>query len=246
MTVTRAILVSAAALALFSGVTAQAQSLSGGVELATDESRRGLSWSGGRVAASADAQVSLGIADASVRIVSTRDAPRHAGADAVADLELGAATDAGPFRLRGQVIAHLFTGARERMDYFELGARASYTLGPLQLGAGAVYAPDQSAIGGDNLYLFASANAGIPATPLSASATLGRSTGSTEDPLRAARLRPLGDYTDWRLGLEYNRFPFTIGLDYVGTSFEHRTSGSPFADLGHNGDRVVGRVRLAF
>ncbi|WP_204283871.1 TorF family putative porin, partial [Klebsiella pneumoniae] len=67
-----------------------------------------------------------------------------------------------------------------------------------------VYAPSQSAIGGDNLYLFASANAGIPATPLSASATLGHSTGSTDDPVRAARLRPLGDYTDWRLGMEYN------------------------------------------
>ncbi|MFJ5928799.1 TorF family putative porin [Sphingomonas sp. NPDC092331] len=246
MKVTRAILLPAVTLAMFSGAVARAQDLSGGVELATDESRRGLSWSGGRAVASADALVAIGAADASVRIVSLRGASRHAGADAVADLELGAATDAGPFRLRGHVAAHLFTGARARMDYVELGARASYTLGPLQLGAGAVYAPSQSAIGGDNLYLFASANAGIPATPISVSATLGRSTGSTDDPVRAARLRPLGDYTDWRLGMEYNQFPFTIGLDYVGTNLAHGPGTSPFADLGNSGDRVVARVRLAF
>ncbi|WHU04444.1 TorF family putative porin [Sphingomonas sp. NIBR02145] len=228
------------------GGAAHAQDLSGGVELATDESRRGLTWSEGRVAASADALVALGALDASARIVSTRDSTRHAGADAAADLELGAATDAGPFRLRGHVTAHVFTGARERMDYVELGGRASYTLGPLQLGAGAVYAPDQRAIGGDNLYVFASANAGVPATPLSASASIGRSSGTTDDPLRAARLRPLGTYTDWRLGLEFNKFPFTLGIDYVGTDFARRTTSSPFADLGNSGDRVMGRVRLSF
>lgn len=242
----RAILLPAAALAIASGGVAHAQAVSGGLELATDESRRGLSWSGGRVAASADAQAAFGVADASVRIVSTRGAGRHAGADAAVDLELGVTTDAGPFRLRGHVAAHLFAGVRAPMHYVEAGARGSYTLGPLQIGAGAVYAPAQSAIGGDNLYAFAFANAGIPATPLSASAALGRSTGSTDDPIRAARLRPLGNYTDWRLGLEYTQFPFTIGLDYVGTSFADRASASPFADLRHSGDRVVARVRLAF
>lgn len=236
----------AALLTALTGGAAHAQDLSGGVELATDESRRGLSWSEGRIAASADAMVTLGALDASARVVSTRDSVRHAGADAVADLELGAVTDVGAFRLRGHVTAHVFTGAREKMDYVELGGRASYTLGPLQLGAGAVYAPDQRAIGGDNLYVFASANAGIPATPLSASAAIGRSTGSTDDPLRAARLRPLGNYSDWKLGLEFNQFPFTLGIDYVGTDFARRTTSSPYADIGNSGDRVMGRVRLSF
>ncbi|MFS2110193.1 TorF family putative porin [Sphingomonas sp. Sphisp140] len=240
----RAILLLAAGLASLS--SAAAQDVSGGVELATDENRRGLSWSGGRAAASADAQVSVGIVDASARVATTRNASRHAEADAVADLELGATTDAGPFRLRGHVTAHLFAGARERMDYVELGARGSYSLGPLQIGIGAVYAPDQRAIGGDNLYLFASANAGIPRTPLSLSGALGHSSGSMDDSVRAARLRPLGNYTDWRLGVDYNQFPFTIGLDYIGTDFVRRTSASSFADPGNSGDRVVGRVRLAF
>lgn len=198
------------------------------------------------MAASADAMVARGAVEASARIVGIRDSARHASADAVADLELGAVTDAGPFRLRGHVTAHVFAGARERMDYVELGGRASYTLGPLQLGAGAVYAPGQRAIGGDNFYLFASANAGIPATPLSASASVGRSSGSTDDVVRAARLRPLGAYTDWRLGLEYNRFPFSLGVDYIGTDLARRTTTYPFAGLGNSGDRVMGRVRLSF
>ncbi len=236
----------AALLTALTGGAAHAQDLSGGVELATDESRRGLSWSEGHVAASADALVALGALEASARIVSTRDSARHAGADAVADLELGAVADTGAFRLRGNVTAHVFAGARENMDYVELGGRASYTLGPLQLGAGAVYAPDQRAIGGDNLYVFASANAGIPMTPLSASASIGRSSGSTDDPIRAARLRPLGNYTDWKLGLEFNQFPFTLGVDYVGTNLGRGTTSSPFADLGNSGDRVMGRLRFSF
>lgn len=242
----RAILVSAALIGTLVAGSAQAQRLSGGVEAATDESRRGLSWSEGRLAASADALVGFGAMDASVRIATTRESERHAGAEAVADLELGVGSDVGAFHLRGHVTGHLFTDARENMDYVEFGGNGSYSLGPLQLSAGAVYAPEQDAIGGDNLYLYAGANAGIPMTPLSASAAIGHTTGSTDDPLRAARLRPLGDYTDWRLGVEFNRFPFTIGVDYVGTDIGERTSTSPYADIGHSGDRVIARARFSF
>lgn len=242
----RAILPTAIVAAILAAVPAHAQSFSGGVEAATDESRRGLSWSAGRAVASADALVSLGMVDGSVRIVTTRESPRHAGAEAVADLEAGVGADLGAFRLRGHVTGHLFTDARERMDYVELGGTGSYSLGPLQLTAGAVYAPDQDSIGGDNLYVYASANAGVPMTPLSASAAVGHTMGSTDDPIRAARLRPAGDYTDWRVGLEFNQFPFTFGLDYVGTDIGTQSSASPFADLGHTGDRVIARARFSF
>lgn len=242
----RAIVTPAAAVAALYATSAHAQDLSAGVEAASDESRRGISWTEGRAAVSADALVTYGAVDASARVVTIRESRRHAGAAAVADLELGAGTDAGAFRLRGHVTAHLFTDARERMDYVELGASGSYSLGPLELRAAAIYAPDQASIGGDNLYLSAGASAGIPATPFSASATIGRSTGSVDDSARAARLRPAGDYTDWRLGVEYNRFPFTIGLDYVGTDIDAQASASPFADMRHSGDRLIARARFSF
>lgn len=234
---------------LFTGLAAmpaQAQRLSGGIEAATDESRRGLSWSEGRIATSADLLVPVGPLEASARVATVRDSVRHDGAEVVGDLELGAVTDLGPFRVRGHVTGHIFAGARSKMDYVELGGNGSYSLGPLQVNAGAVYAPDQSAIGGSNLYLYAGANAGVPMTPLSASASIGRSSGSVDDPIRAARLRPTGTYSDWRIGLEYNSFPITFGLDYVGTDIANRPGLSPFADARHSGDRVIGRARISF
>ncbi|MFM2371745.1 MAG: hypothetical protein RIS85_1467 [Pseudomonadota bacterium] len=225
---------------------AQAQSVDFGVEAATDEVRRGLSWSDGEISASSDVAVGFAGLDASVRVSMLRRSDRHADAEAVADLALGKDWDVGVFTLRTEGIGHVFAGANAGMNYGELGLGARYTIGPIQLGANAFYAPKQDAIGGDNLYLRATALAGIPAFPVSVLASVGHTTGDTKD-ARSARLRPLGDYTDWKVGLEYNQFPITVGVDYIGTDID--TSGitvSPFADLRHAGDKVVGRVRLSF
>lgn len=218
-----------------------------GAEATTDEVRRGLSWSGGRAAVSADIAVDdLAGFDLSGRVVTARESPRHAGADAVADLELGRGFDIGAVRLRAAVTGHLLAGAAVAADYYELGATGSYTFGPVTLDAGAKYAPDQSAIGGDNLYLFANASGAIIGTPLTATAGIGRSSGQADDLARAGRLRPAGDYTDWRLGLSYGLSKVTVSVDYIGTNIDDRQTMSPFADPDHIGDRLVGRVRVAF
>jgi hypothetical protein len=130
------------------------------------------------------------------------------------------------------------------MDYGEVGASASFTFGPLQLTGGADYAPSQDAIGGDNLFVYAAANAGIPATPFTLVADIGHSTGDVNDPVRAQRLRPGGDYSNWRLGVEHRTGPLTLALDYVGTDVNRRDAFGPFADARHAGDRIVGRVRF--
>ena len=104
----------------------------------------------------------------------------------------------------------------------------------------------QSAIRGNNLYLYANGYSGIPGTPLGLSAAIGRSSGSVDDPLRAARLRPDGTYVDWRIGLEHVRGPLTLAVDYVGTDIDQGAPTSPFADARHAGERVLGRVRLSF
>jgi len=217
-----------------------------GAEATTDEVRRGLSWSGGRAALSADIATDVAGFDLSARVVTTRAAPRHAGADAVADLEAGYGFDLGDLRLRASLTGHLFAGSAIAADYYEVGGTGSYTLGPVTVDAGAKYAPVQRAIGGDNLYLFANASGAIIGTPLTATAGIGRSSGRTDDVFRAGRLRPAGNYTDWRLGISYVMRPVTLSLDYVGTSIDDRRTISPFADPDHIGDRFVGRVRVTF
>jgi hypothetical protein len=131
------------------------------------------------------------------------------------------------------------------MDYGELGVAAFYALGPVALDAGADYAPRQAAIGGSNLYLSAGAAVGIPGTPLTVSMSVGRSTGDTVDPARAARLRPQNRYHDWRIGVEHVRGAVSLGLDYVGTDID-APSLSRFADVRHAGDRLLARARVVF
>jgi Bacterial protein of unknown function (Gcw_chp) len=221
-------------------------SLSGGVELSTDESRRGISWSENQLTASGDVSAGIIGFDASARVAMTRESVRHAGADTVVDLEAGRRFGLGPVSVRGFVTGHLFTGAARAMDYVEFGGTGSFTFGPVELRAGATYAPDQGPIGGDNLYLNAGASVGIPSTPFTVSGAFGHSSGSTDD-ARAARLRPGGDYSDWRIGVEHITGPLTLGVDYVGTDIDtDSVVTSPYADLRHAGDRVMGRARLSF
>jgi uncharacterized protein (TIGR02001 family) len=142
---------------------------------------------------------------------------------------------------------HLFAGADGRADYGELDAGIGYLIGPLQLNAAATYAPVQDSIGGDNLYLQARATGSLPLFPLTLSAHIGRTTGSTRDPIRAARLRPDGDYTDWGVGVEQSLGPIALGLRYTGTSIDtDRFSPSPFANLEDAGDRLTAHVAVSF
>ena len=216
------------------------------VEGMTDEERRGLSWSGGRAALAGDVRVSLGRLDASARAVTTRGSARHGGADAVVDLGIGTGWDLGAIRLRADAIGHAFAGARGRMDYVEGGLSASYGYGPLYVTLGAIGAPSQRAIGGSNVYAYANANAGIPGTPFTVLAEVGHSSGSVRNPGRAERLRPGGDYTNWRLGLEHRRDRLTVGIDYIGTDVSRSGEVSRYADRRNAADRLIGRVQLSF
>ncbi len=217
-----------------------------GVELSNDEVRRGLSWSEGRAALSADALVLLGPVEVSGRAATTRSSNRHAGADAVIDVALATAWNLGSFQMRTGATGHLFTGARDAMDYAEVGTSASYSYGPAQLTAGVDFAPSQDAIGGSNLYLYANANAGVPGTPFTLVAGLGHTSGTTTDPVQVQRLRPSGSYTNWRLGAEHRRGPLTLAVDYLGTDIGRGGFAGSYADLAHAGDRILGRIRYDF
>jgi hypothetical protein len=212
------------------------------VSATTDERRRGLSWSDGEASASARVDLPLGGFDTSARISALRGSARHAGADLVSDLTLGTAWDLAGIRVRVSATGHLFTGASEQMDYVEVGAGGSYTLGPLQIDAGANFAPSQKAIGGSNMYMFAGAAAGIAATPITGFASVGRSLGDDRDG-RSHRLRPGGDYTDWRIGADYVLGQLTVGLDYTGTQLRNNPN-QIVADPHNSGDRLLARVQL--
>lgn len=225
----------------------QAQSLpSAGVEVTTDERRRGLSWSEGRASLSGDAALTLGAVELDARVAALRGSVRQDGADAVADLGAAVGGDVGPFALRARAIGHVFAGAERRMDYAEFGGDARYTLGPVELTAGALYAPPQRAIGGSNLYLLAQGVAAIPMTPFTLVGSIGRSSGVVDDVARADRLRPGGTYVDWRLGVEHVTGPLTLALDYVGTDLNDDRIVAAVGDRRHSGDRILGRARFAF
>lgn len=238
----------AAAMLACTALPAAAQlSVGGSVDVSTDERRRGLSWSEGKVAPSASLSLQLPSGfDIGARVTGLRDSPRSGGADAVVDASLGYGGDIGlGFRGEGFVVAHAFTGARGHMDYVEGGLGLTYQLGPAQIGADARYAPSQSAIGGDNLYVAARAQLGLPATPYTFTASLGHSSGSVDDPLRAARLRPGGGYSDWLVGVRRVTGPVTLGLDYSGTDID-RVVASPYADARNSGDRLTARASFSF
>lgn len=235
-----------ASLLLLAAPAAAQSTLSGGVEIASDERRRGLSWSDGDAVVSADLAGGIAGLDASARIVATRGARRHDGADAVADLALGKRWQAGAITLDGGGIAHLFAGAGRRMDYGELSASAQYSYAIALIRAGIDWAPPQAAIGGSVVHLHAGISAGLPGTPLTLSAAIGRSMG-TGNGARAQRLRPGGDYTDWRVGVEHVRDRITLGLDYSGTDIPEMLPGATrLADVRNSGDRVMARARLSF
>ena len=230
---------------LYPGTAAIAQSLGPvslrpAFEIATEENRRGVSWSEGRAAISGDLALAIGGLEGTARVVSLRDAALHGGADAVVDLGLSTTQYVGPFAVTGQGIVHLFTGAFGKQDYAEAGLTAAYTLGPVRVSGGGMYAPDQAAIGGSNLYLFAGADAGIPATPLTVYGHVGRSSGDVEDALRSNRLRPGGRYNDWRVGVDHVTGPLAVSLEYVGTDIPEQ------AARGDHDDRLVARARFSF
>lgn len=116
------------------------------------------------------------------------------------NLGLGTSIDAG-------LLYYYFPDGEGKTDYFEPYASVSHTLGPVQATAGAKYAWDQPAIGGEDLlYLFTEVEAGIPLTPVTLTAGAGRQSAGA-----------FGDYWNWSLGARAAFGPIEAGLRYVDT-----------------------------
>lgn len=156
---------------------------------------------------------------------------RTADTNVELDLYAGYGGSAGPIEYEVGAIAYLYPGGDGSGNIYEGTASLSYSLGPATGKFSVNYAPDQANLGGDNLYLNGELRVGIPTTPVTAFASLGRERGSF-----------YGRKWDWSLGLEVTHGPLTAGLAYVDTNLDSATNV-----LGHAiGAGVVARASLEF
>lgn len=240
-----ALIAGLAACLLHGAASAQpVQQVSLSAEVETDRRERGLGWSDGKVAASVSAYVPVtDRLSLDVEAANLRDSARHDGADLAITAAPRLALTQSAWNLSVGVRGHLFVG-RSGLHYMEVTGDLDHTIGPIRLGLGAAFAPSQSAIGGENLYLAGRAESGIPGTPL----TVYGGAGHTSGPDRragAARLRPGGDYFDYHLGVEYSRAVLALGVRYSDTSIARRAVDrtSAYYDR-HYGARLVAYIRI--
>ena len=128
------------------------------------------------------------------------------------DLYAGYAGSAGPIEYEIGAIAYLYPGGDGTGNIYEGTASLSYTLGPATAKLTANYAPDQENLAGDNFYLNGELRVGIPTTPVTVFASVGRERGSF-----------YGRKWDWTLGFEFTQGPFTGSLAYVDTNLDSDT-----------------------
>ena len=210
----------------------------------SDYRERGLSWSGGKPAAQAGVEAPLGNDfGLAARVGSARGAARHGGADAVVDLEVFHAGEAGLWQWHGAIVAHAFLDGEGAQDYIELDAGAGVMMGPLDLSLLVSYAPPQDSIGGSNRHGRVRTRLGLMGTPVTVAAQAGCSAGTVRNPVRAMRLRPGGSYCDWMAGAEYALGPMTFSLRYSDTDIRRRDVRN--GQSAHHGAVLVAGARLA-
>lgn len=201
----------AAVLAVSLGASsAGAVEIDASAALATDYRFRGISLSNGHpvVEASIEASIPKGWFAGAEAIVgaSPRSPVRTRRHDAEIDLTAGWSRSLGLLTPSVGVIGYVFPGGGETANGEVFGALEG-ALGPATLTVGVNYAPDQAAAPGGNFYTFARARAGIPATPFSLSASVGREAGAFAD----GRVK-----IDYSVGADVHIKFATISLAYVG------------------------------
>jgi uncharacterized protein (TIGR02001 family) len=124
----------------------------------------------------------------------------------------------------------MYPGGFDKTDFAEPYVKVSGTLGPVTLLGGVAYAPKQEALGNwsntpesrvgdkeDNLYLWGDVSAGIPSTPVTLKAHVGRSDGNPGLGPNGTSIAPTGKYWDWLIGADVAVGPATLGIAYVDT-----------------------------
>ncbi|PEQ11996.1 hypothetical protein B2G71_14550 [Novosphingobium sp. PC22D] len=213
------------------------------VQFRTDDRERGLSWSDGEAALSLEGTLAVSPAlSIDAGVTSLRGSSRHGGSDFGLTISPRYTVQSAGWELSGGVNGYLFDGDGE-LNFIEVEASAGYLIGPVSLVGRARFAPSQDAIGGSNVHLGANAGLGIPGSPFSLYGGVGYSFGSTSDPVRAARLRPGGDYADYYLAVERMQRNLALGIEWTDTSIKRADAASPFSD-DNTGQRLTAYVRI--
>lgn len=140
------------------------------------------------------------------------------GGNSEIDVYGGYTTAVGGVTLDGGVYWYMYPGTNGT-DVGEVYASVKGALGPVTAKLGANYAPKQEAIGGvhnkdDNLYIYSDLSGGIPNTPVSLRAHLGRSIGDSTLTFAG------DDYWDWNVGADFAWKNLTFGVTYVDTDLK--------------------------
>lgn len=248
----------AAAPAFAQDETAPAPDLavSGGATVISDYRFRGLSRGGGDVAVQGTVNLNhasgfyAGVWASSIDGDCDGAAPLlTCRGDAEVDLYGGYSKIIDGVGIDVGLLYYLYPGGKNgaRTDFFEPYASVSYTLGPASVKAGLAYTwGGQDALsftpgGGDSLYLYGEGSVGVPRTPFTLRAHVGRTDGS----LGQVNINPANDsYWDWSLTAEaVFAGRFRGGVSYVDTSV---TDNFDFnARLGRNAT-LVGYLGVTF
>lgn len=211
----------------------------------SDYRERGLSWSEGKAAGQAVADLPIGDGfGASLQATTLRRSARQGGADSGFRISGDYRGARGVLNWRTGIVGHFFAGGSGPLDYIEFDLGAGAALGPVEVDVLASYAPSQAAIGGDNLYGRARARLAIIGTPMTARAHFGHSTGSIDAVARSQRLRPGGDYNDWSVGVDYAIRHLVLSLTYSDTDVNRSAVSDP-AFVRHADSRLVVGAHLS-
>lgn len=180
--------------------------ITGGIALVSDYRFRGVSLSNKdfavqpTITVSADNGAYIGIWGSNLA--------SNPGEDLEVDLYAGYAGSSGAITYDLGATYYVYPGVGS-FNYVEFTGKTGTTVGPAKLGLQVSYAPEQGSATAftDNLYLGANASVGIPGTPLTASAAIGRENGA----FGAKKI-------DWSLGLSATVKGFTLGASYVDTN----------------------------
>ena len=223
----------------------RALTVSGNVALVSDYRFRGVSQTGGDPAVQGgltlthESGVYAGVWASSIDFAKLGAAATYGSTEV--DLTAGWSRDiASGITADLGLIYYAYPGGHVgKANFLETYGSLATTYGPARIKLGANYAwPQDSLAGSHNLYVYGSADAAIPATPVTVSAKLGYQDG----PLSAAWIATGGARQsgwDWSLGASATVLgKLTFGASYIG-------SGGPSLS-GVTDDKLVASLTVAF